>query len=62
MTLQHQDSYPAALQDSLKSNWRVDDLIGGDKKLDFSRPFLPNSLALTSAGLQRVRATAQALS
>src|SRR5262249_1700447 len=26
-------------------NWRVEDLIGGDKRLDFSRPFLPESLA-----------------
>ncbi|HZI51179.1 MAG TPA: hypothetical protein VFE29_05105 [Terriglobia bacterium] len=26
-------------------NWRVEDLIGGDKHLDFSRPFLPESLA-----------------
>ena len=45
MTLQHNYSYPATLQDSLKINWRVEDLIGGDKKLDFTRPFLPNSLA-----------------
>jgi hypothetical protein len=26
-------------------NWRVEDLIGGDKRLDFSKPFLPESLA-----------------
>jgi hypothetical protein len=45
MTLQHSYSYQATLQDSLKINWRVEDLIGGDKKLDFSRPFLPNALA-----------------
>jgi hypothetical protein len=25
--------------------WRVEDLIGGDRRLDFSRPFLPESLA-----------------
>jgi hypothetical protein len=25
--------------------WRVEDLIGGDKTLDFSRPFMPESLA-----------------
>jgi hypothetical protein len=45
MALQHSYSYQATLQDSLKVNWRVEDLIGGDKKLDFTRPFLPNSLA-----------------
>ena len=45
MTLQHNYSYQATLQDSLKINWRVEDLIGGDKKLDFTRPFLPNALA-----------------
>jgi len=25
--------------------WRIEDIIGGDKRLDFSRPFLPESLA-----------------
>jgi hypothetical protein len=44
MTLQHNYSFKAALQDSQKINWRVDDLIGGDKTLDFKRPFLPESL------------------
>ena len=34
MTLQHNYSYEGTLQDSLKVNWRVEDLIGGDKKLD----------------------------
>src|SRR5687767_7750497 len=43
--LAHNFSYEAALNDALKINWQVDDLIGGDKKLDFSRPFLPESLA-----------------
>src|SRR4026209_55374 len=38
-------SYQETLQISEKSNWRVEDLIGGDKRLDFSRPFLPESLA-----------------
>lgn len=26
-------------------NWRIEDLVGGDKKLDFSKPFMPESLA-----------------
>lgn len=38
-------SYQETLQLSEKSNWRVEDLIGGDKRLDFTRPFLPESLA-----------------
>jgi hypothetical protein len=33
---------------SQKVNWRIEDIIGGDKKLDFSRPFLPESLARVS--------------
>ena len=49
MTLQHNYSYEGTLQDSLKVNWRVEDLIGGDKKLDFSRPFLPDALARVNA-------------
>jgi hypothetical protein len=38
-------SYQETLKISEKSNWRVEDLIGGDKRLDFTRPFLPESLA-----------------
>jgi hypothetical protein len=30
---------------SRKVNWRIEDIIGGDKKLDFSKPFMPESLA-----------------
>lgn len=40
-----QYTYEAALAASEKVNWRVEDLIGGDKKLDFTKPFLPESLA-----------------
>jgi hypothetical protein len=38
-------SYESALQDSLKVSWRVEDLIGNEKTLDFTKPFLPDSLA-----------------
>ena len=38
-------SYQATLAASEKVNWRVEDIIGGDKKLDFSKPFMPESLA-----------------
>ena len=26
-------------------HWRIEDIIGGDKRLDFSRPFMPESFA-----------------
>jgi hypothetical protein len=42
-------TYEAALDASEKVNWAVDDLIGGDRRLDFARPFLPDSLARTAA-------------
>ena len=38
-------SYEAALAASEKINWRIEDIIGGDKRLDFAKPFLPESLA-----------------
>src|SRR5262244_2880700 len=38
-------TFEAALAASEHVNWRVEDLIGGDKRLDFSRPFLPETLA-----------------
>ena len=37
--------FSAILAASERVNWRVEDLIGGDKRLDFSKPFLPESLA-----------------
>jgi hypothetical protein len=40
-------TYQAALEASDKINWRLEDIIGGDKKLDFTRPFMPESLART---------------
>jgi hypothetical protein len=42
-------TYAEALRAAEKVNWTVEDLIGGDKRLDFSRPFLPESLARTAA-------------
>jgi hypothetical protein len=38
-------TFDAALEASEKVNWQVEDLIGGGKRLDFTRPFLPESLA-----------------
>ena len=44
----YQYSYKELLARAERINWRVEDLIGGDKALDFSKPFLPESLARTS--------------
>ena len=43
--MQHNYSYQSALATSERIAWKVDDIIGGDKKLDFSKPFMPESLA-----------------
>lgn len=43
--LTHNYSYASTLADAIKVNWNVSDLIGGDKRLDFSKPFLPEALA-----------------
>ena len=38
-------TYQEALGASEKIHWRVEDLIGGDKRLDFTKPSMPESLA-----------------
>ena len=43
--MQAQYSYQEELAKSERINWRIEDIIGGDKRLDFSKPFLPESLA-----------------
>ncbi|HEU4342826.1 MAG TPA: hypothetical protein VFU31_14790 [Candidatus Binatia bacterium] len=43
--MHHNYSYQSALAASERIGWKVDDLIGGDKKLDFGKPFMPESLA-----------------
>ena len=43
--MQHNYSYESALTASSRINWKVEDIIGGQKKLDFTKPFLPESLA-----------------
>ena len=40
-------SYQAALAASESIHWRVEDIIGGEKRLDFTRLFMPESLAQT---------------
>src|SRR5262249_357308 len=38
-------SYQATLAASQKVNWPIEDIIGGDNRLDFTKPFMPESLA-----------------
>ena len=38
-------SYQGALEASERIGWRVDDIIGGEKQLNFSKQFMPESLA-----------------
>jgi hypothetical protein len=43
--MQHNYSYQSALAASERIGWKVNDIIGGDKQLDFTKPFMPESLA-----------------
>lgn len=43
--MQHNYSYQGALEASERIGWRVEDIIGGEKRLDFTKPFMPESLA-----------------
>src|SRR5262245_5226105 len=38
-------SYRETIVASNRINWRIEDIIGGDKKLDFNKPLMPESLA-----------------
>src|SRR5215207_904193 len=40
-------TYQGALAASEVIHWRIEDIIGGEKRLDFSKPFMPESLAHT---------------
>ena len=42
-------SYAETLAAAERVHWRVEDLIGGDKRLDWQKPFLPESLARVAA-------------
>ena len=43
--MQNNYSYQSTLAASERIGWKVEDLIGGEKKLDFTKPFMPESLA-----------------
>jgi hypothetical protein len=40
-------NYERLLEISKRVNWRIEDIIGPDKPMDFARPFLPESFART---------------
>jgi hypothetical protein len=40
-------SFQKTLEASQRVNWRVEDIIGGERQLDLSKPFMPESLART---------------
>jgi hypothetical protein len=42
-------NYERLLETSKRVNWRLEDIIGADKPMDFSKPFLPESFARTAA-------------
>jgi len=42
-------SFKDCLEHAERITWRVDELIGDDKPLDFAKPFMPESLARTEA-------------
>jgi hypothetical protein len=43
--MQQQYTYQGTLAASESIRWRVEDIIGGDKRLDFTKPFMPEALA-----------------
>src|SRR5919107_1095345 len=47
--MNHGYTYQDVLAASQRIDWRVEDLIGGDRCLDFSKPFMPESLARVEA-------------
>lgn len=47
--MDHGYTYQDTLATSEKITWRIEDIIGGAKTLDFKRPFMPEALARTQA-------------
>lgn len=44
----HEFNYEATLASSLRAQWQLDDVLRTDEELDFSRKFMPESLARTA--------------
>ena len=47
--MDHGYTYQDTLATSEKITWRIEDIIGGAKSLDFAKPFMPETLARTRA-------------
>jgi len=47
--MEHGYTYEATLAASHKVNWRLEDVIGGERRLDFSKRFMPEALAQVDA-------------
>lgn len=43
--MNHGYTYQSALASSEAIRWRIEDIIGGNKRLDFSKPFMPETFA-----------------
>ena len=43
--MNHGYSYQATLEASESIHWRIEDIIGGQRRLDFTKPFMPESFA-----------------
>src|SRR3954467_14506729 len=48
----HDFTYEATLASSLRAQWQLDDVLKADQELDFSRNFMPESLARTAVVTQ----------
>ncbi len=44
-TMKTSDTYEGTLRAAQKVNWKIEDVIGGERRLDFTRAFLPEGLA-----------------
>ena len=44
----HDFNYEATFASSLRAQWQLDDVLREDQELDFSRNFMPESLARTA--------------
>src|SRR5262245_47799824 len=47
-SMAHGYTYQDTLATSEKITWRIEDIIGGAKSLDFKKPFMPEALARTA--------------
>lgn len=41
--MHHNYDYGSAYRQALRVNWQIDDIVGGEKQLDFRSPFLPDA-------------------